>query len=166
MKSFIFSKAALLAAIVAVLVDARAGAAESVTDAADLIRSIHKTDREALLAEEMRLNEKDSAAFWPVYRAYRAEMDKLGDRLVNLVLEYRDIYPNVSDEHARVMLREYADLEKKILDTRGQHLKRATKELSAAKALRWAQLESRMDLLLRLQLASAIPLVPDKRLGY
>jgi hypothetical protein len=38
--------------------------------------------------------------------------------------------------------------------------------LSAAKALRWAQLESRMDLLLRLQLASAIPLVPDKRLGY
>jgi hypothetical protein len=32
--------------------------------------------------------------------------------------------------------------------------------ISTAKALRWVQLENRMDLALRLQLAEAVPLLP------
>ena len=51
-------------------------------------------------------------------------------------------------------------IEEKIVAKRAWYLKRAHKILPAGKVLRWAQLENRMDLGLRLQLASVIPLVP------
>jgi hypothetical protein len=62
------------------------------------------------------------------------------------------------------MLEEYSALEQKLSSKRAWYLKRAGKVLPAAKALRWAQLENRMDLVLRLQLAGRVPLVPaDQR---
>jgi len=144
----------------ALLVQAPIEAAENVADATELVRAMYQTDRQTLLADELRLTERESAAFWPLYRSYRTAMEKLGDSLVKLVLEYADVYPNVPEERAEKMLNHYADLEGKIVDTRRRYIKRAAKELSATKALRWAQLENRMDVLLRLQLASAVPLVP------
>ena len=46
----------------------------------------------------------------------------------------------------------YTAVEERIVDTRSRY-----KEVSATKALRSAQLENRMDLGLRLQLASTVP---------
>jgi hypothetical protein len=58
------------------------------------------------------------------------------------------------------LLKDYTELEEKLASKRAWYLKRAAKSLPAAKVLRWAQLENRMDLGLRLQLAGTIPLVP------
>jgi len=63
-------------------------------------------------------------------------------------------------EEGRYRLKEYVDLEKNLVSKRAWYLKRARKILSPTKILRWAQLENRMDLTLRLQLASVIPLAP------
>ena len=144
----------------ALLVCFRAEAAVSTADAIEVVRSTYKADRQAFLAETMQLTESESAAFWPLYRSYRADMDKIGDGLVKLVLEYADVYPNVPEKRAQAMLKEYLALEQKLVSKRAWYLKRAGKVLPAAKALRWAQLENRMDLALRLQLAGTVPVVP------
>jgi hypothetical protein len=44
-----------------------------------------------------------------------------------------------------------------------KHLKKFTKVLPKSKALRFSQLENRLDLAMRLQLASVIPLVPGNQ---
>ena len=90
-------------------------------------------------------------------------MDKLGDELVKVVLEYADVYPDVPDKRAARLLKQYTALEQKLAETRARYLKRATKKLPAAKVLLWAQLENRLDLALRMQLARQIPLVPTSR---
>jgi hypothetical protein len=152
----------LWVALATLLLPARLDAAESLTDAIESVRSTYQADRRALLAETLQLTESEGAAFWPLYEAYRADMDKLGDGLVKLVLEYADLYPEVPEERARQLLKDYSRLEEKLVRTRSWYVKRASKALSAAKALRWAQLENRMDLILRLQLASQVPLVPGR----
>jgi hypothetical protein len=160
MKSNPVMKTNLLALLTAVVISASAGAAENSTDALELVRAAYQADRQAFLAETLQLTESESAAFWPLYRSYRADMDKIGDGLVKLVLEYADVYPDVPEKRAQAMLKEYSALEQKLASKRAWYLKRAGKLLSAAKALRWAQLENRMDLVLRLQMADAVPLVP------
>ena len=135
----------------------RLAAAENVTDTLELVRSTYATDRQAFLAENMQLTESEGAAFWPLYRQYRAEKERLGDSLVKLVLEYGDAYPNLSDDRARQLLKDYSTLEKKLVTERAWYLNKFAKVLPATKALRFAQLENRMDLVLRLQLASVIP---------
>jgi hypothetical protein len=162
MKTNLRSKAVWGAALAALLTVSRADAAADVTDAIELLRSTYKADRQVLVAQVLELSEKESCTFWPLYRSYRADMDKIGDGLVKLVLEYADSYPNVPEETAKRLLKQYTALEKDLTAKRAWYLKRAGRTLPATKVLRWAQLESRMDLVLRLQLAGSIPVVPAK----
>lgn len=151
--------AALLSTIFSV--SARAQAPENVLDTIELTRAAYNTEREAILTESLQLTEKESESFWPLYRSYRAEAEKIGDELVKLVLEYADLYPEVPEDRAREMFKDMLALEKQMVDKRASFLKRADKKLPAVKVLRLAQLEQRLDLALRVQLAGAIPLVPD-----
>ncbi len=163
MKSNLVFKSFLVALLTTLALGPRAGATPSPTDAIDLVRSIYQGDRQVFLADALQLTEAEGKTFWPLYQSYRADVDKIGDGLVKLVLEYADLYPNVSDADARRLLKEYLALEQKLVKKRSWYLKRAGKTLPAAKALRWAQVENRMDLALRLQLAGTIPLVPTAK---
>ncbi|MFN0066403.1 MAG: hypothetical protein ACKVYV_02095, partial [Limisphaerales bacterium] len=119
-----------------------------------------RADRQAIVTEAMQFTPTEAEAFWPVYHRYRAEMDAVGDGLKHLVLEYAGLYPDVPDDRAKLMLKEMAALEKKHAATRAEYLKKFARILPAAKTLRFAQVENRLDLALRLELAASIPLVP------
>lgn len=133
---------------------------QSDDESIEAARSVLKADRQAVVTESMQLTESEGAAFWPLYHQYRAEMDEVGDGLKGLVFDYAALYPEVPDERARKMLKELTGLEKKQVSTRAAYLKKFAKVLPAAKALRFAQVESRLDIAVRLRLASSIPLVP------
>ena len=154
------SPALFAAALTALLLSVPVRAEQNLTDSIETIRALYQADRQTILAETPQLTDAESPGFWPLYRAYRAEMEKLGDELVKLVLEYADVYPYVPQDRAETMLTEYTVLEVKPAKTRAGYLKQAGKVIPAAKALRWAQIEKRLDIALRLQLASAIPLAP------
>jgi hypothetical protein len=159
--SIAFRTAGLLVALAATaLWPAWLAQADDVTDAIAAARSTYTVDRKVFLAEHLQLTETENTAFWPLYNQFRAEQEKVGDGLVKLVLEYADAYPNVPEERARQLLKDYTALEAKLASTRAHYLKKFAKLLPAAKTLRFAQLENRLDLALRLQLASAIPLAP------
>jgi hypothetical protein len=161
MKFILPSKTILLLALATCLICPRSQAAENVTNILESMRFAHQADRLTLVGKTLQLTASESADFWPLYRSYRADIDKLGDALVKLVLEYADTYPDVPEDRAKQLLKDYTALDEKLVSKRGWYFKRASKILPAAKALRWAQLENRMDLILRLQLASSIPMMPD-----
>jgi hypothetical protein len=129
-------------------------------DIIEAARGVINADRHAVVSDAMQFTEIEANAFWPLYHQYRAEMDTVGDGVKHLVLEYAGLYPDVPDVRAKQMLKDLADLEKKQVATRAKHLKKFAKVLPAAKTLRFAQVESRLDLAVRLEMAAAIPLVP------
>ncbi len=154
----------ILAALVATITFAAANrsTAETVVDAAEVARSTIKADRKVVIAENLNLTEAEGKAFWPLYRDYRVEIEKANDAVVILVLEYADLHPNVSEDRAKEMLKKYSALEKRLVDLRAKHLKKIGKVLPATKTLRFAQLENRLDLTVRLGLAASIPLMPTQ----
>jgi hypothetical protein len=134
--------------------------AQSDDEIIEAARSVIKADRQAVVTESMQLNETEAAAFWPLYHQYRADMDTVGDGIKHLVLEYAGLYPEVPEDRARKMLKELAALEEKQVSKRAWYLKKFARVLPAAKTLRFAQVESRLDLAVRLEMAARIPLVP------
>lgn len=144
----------------ALFLNPRHAIAENVVDQIEVVRGALKADRKVVIAEGMQLSDEESSKFWPIYRDYRTEMDKLGDGRVELVLEYADLYPNVPEDRAKAMLKKYTALEEKAVDVRNKYLKKIGKVLTASKVLRFAQLENRLDLAVRVQMAAAVPLVP------
>jgi hypothetical protein len=134
--------------------------AQTDQDLLEVARSAIKTDRQAVVVATMELTDAESKSFWPLYNEYRFEMDKVNDQYMKLVIEYANLYPTVPDDRATQMLKDYIDFQRKKVDMRTTYLKKFSKVLPAGKALRLAQVETRLDLLIQLQLSARIPLVP------
>ena len=162
LNSFSRAAACLVIAGLLAVVTASSGSAQTALNKIAVARDDLRADRTAVVAEAMVLSEVEAKAFWPLYREYRAAMDTITDGLMKLVLEYSDVYPNVPEDRAESMLKEYTALEKKFVEARAAHLKRFAKIITPVKALRLAQVENRLDLAVRTQLANVIPLVPTQ----
>lgn len=148
----------LLTACLAVL--AVNGNAQTVDEAIEIARSTLQADRKATVTEAMQFTEQEARAFWPLYDQYRAEMQAQGDAVLKLVKDYAQLYPNVPDDRAKVMLKDLAKFEKERVEIRNSHLKKIGKALPPAKTLRFAQVDSRLDLATQIGIAANIPLVP------
>jgi hypothetical protein len=129
-------------------------------DAIESLRSDLKADRKVVIAEGMNLTPEESEAFWPLYRNYRAEVEKRTDKIVELVLEYADLYPNVPEARAAEMLKAYSKAEADLLSIKKKYFKQMGKVLPATKVFRFAQLDNRYDLGTRVALAGSVPLMP------
>src|ERR1051326_5500491 len=106
-------------------------AAQNVRDDIEVVRGALRADRKVVIAEGMQLNDAQSAGFWPVYREYRAAMDKLNDGRIELVLEYADLFPDVPEDRAKNMLKKLSALEERATDIRNKYLKKLGKILPA-----------------------------------
>jgi hypothetical protein len=137
-----------------------------VRDAIETARGDIRADRTAAVAEEMQLTDRESQAFWPIYRKYREETDKVTDRLVGLVLEYAELYPDVPEDRAGDMLKEYFKIEGQLLAVKKKYAKKIGKVLPQSKTLRFAQVENRLDTAIRVALGARIPLVPLRGSSY
>ena len=138
----------------------RPASAQNDDAALDAVRSAVQADRQAVVTESLQLTPAEAGKFWPLYHQYRAEMDTVGDGLLKLVKEYAGHYPSVPVERAKPMLEELLALEKQQVATRAKYLKKFGKVLPADKTLRFAQVENRLDLAVKAQVAAGIPLVP------
>ena len=134
--------------------------AQSDQDLIEVARSVIGTDRKAVVVAAMELTEAEGIGFWPLYREYRTAMDKIADDRVQLLLNYAKLYPSIPDEQAKEMMNTYTSLEQKQVEKRNAYLKKFSKVLPPAKALRFAQVETRLDLLVHLSLAASVPLTP------
>jgi len=134
--------------------------AQSDQDLIEVARSTVSADRKAVVVATMEFTDTESKDFWPLYHEYRATMDKIGDDRLKLALKYAKLYPHVSDEEAKALFETYTRLEQRQVEQRNIYLKKFCKVLPAAKALRFAQVETRLDVLVHLNLAAQIPLTP------
>lgn len=157
-----FMRTASLIAITGVMLATAIGQAPAQTDQdlIDVARSVVKANRQAVVVSTMKLTEAEDKDLWPLYNDYRFDMDKVSDKLMKLVLEYAKFYPEVPEDRAKQWLKDYLDLQQEQVDKRTAYLKKFSKILPAAKALRFAQVETRLDLMAHLQLAAQVPLVP------
>jgi hypothetical protein len=151
----------LLAALVTVA--PRMAMGQSPRDALEALRNDFKADRTAVIAEEMKLTSQESEAFWPLYRSYRTEVDATTDSLVKLILEYADHYPDVPEAKARELLNRYLKFEDELLGIKHKYIKKFEKVLPPTKVFRFAQLDNRLDLGVRVRLAASIPVLTADR---
>ena len=149
-----------LGVMVAVLLASVPAVAQvSDTDFLQQLRADIQTDRQALVAANLGLTDAEGEAFWPIYRQYRAEMGAAGDRMQKLILDYAEVWESPTDDQARAMIDELMAIRKQDLKVRNSYLKKFRKVLPEVKVARFVQLENKIDAIIAIGLADAIPLV-------
>ena len=125
-----------------------------------LLRSDLSGDKKQIIADTMQFTEAESVAFWPVYRNYAHDQQVIGDDLVQLIKDFAKNYDSMDDSNAKDMVQRLINIEDRNLNLREDYWPKFEKALGAQRAARFYQVDNRLGLMVKLQLASAIPLVP------
>jgi len=116
------------------------------------------TDKKALFAQNLGLTEEESAKFWPLYDEYEAKVKPLQDRLLANINAFATKYDTLTDEEAAAILKEKMAIEKEREALKQKYTTKIAKALPEKKALRYAQLETRIQLMVGRDIYSMIPL--------
>jgi hypothetical protein len=107
------------------------------------------------------LTEAEAKNFWPVYEEYQKDLQKIDQRLLNLLQSYAADYRNKSltDEKAKQLLDEWIAIDNDDAKRRASYVSKVMKALPPKKAARYLQIENEYRILLRYDLAVTVPLV-------
>src|SRR5262245_48074682 len=136
----------------------RASDEEDLTSDIALTRASIQLRRQAIVTSVMDLTPAESQAFWPLYREYRVEMAKVGDRTSKLLVDYAGQYDTLTDDQAKKIMKEWLSIENAKTSVKSKYVSRFQKILPARKVMRFFQADNKLDAVVNAQLASVVPL--------
>jgi hypothetical protein len=128
-----------------------------VADEQIIIKQI-QTDRRAVYADNLKLTDSESRAFWPIYDEYEASMKKITDQRLAMLDNYAAKYDTLTDADAAQMIASRMKLDKETLALKQKYARKIQKALPGVKALRYMQLQDRVDNVIAGEAYSIIPL--------
>jgi hypothetical protein len=132
-----------------------------VSDEIEMVRSLVRIERKALVEQEMQLAPAESQRFWSVYNDYEAERTKINDRTVKVITDYAAAYPDIGDARAEALLDEAFAVDSDLLSLKQKYARRFTKVMAPARVARFFQIERKLDAVQNLEIAEQIPLIPQ-----
>jgi hypothetical protein len=126
-----------------------------------LLRTDLSAKQEQIVREAMQLNDQQSAAFWPIYRAYQAEQSKLITDKLAIVVDYANNFSTMTDEKADQLAQRVMQLDEKRMALREKYYATMKKALSSIVAARFFQVEHQLQLIVDLQIAANLPIIEE-----
>jgi hypothetical protein len=125
----------------------------------ELLRKDLGKEKVSILTEMMEFSPEEAAKFWPLYNAYDKELTKLADERIAFIRMYSDNYTSLSDEMTNTIANGAMDLEIRRVNLRRQYYQEMSKALSVRLAARFLQIETQIEKIVDLQIASSLPVV-------
>ena len=115
--------------------------------------------KKALVASSLALTDAEAKKFWPVYDAYQRKLEANNRRYSRAVEDVVMTDRPISDAYAKSLAKELTDVEDAEARARRSLYSGAVKALPGRKAVRYLQLESKLQSGYRYEVATALPLV-------
>ena len=125
----------------------------------ELLRSDIRTKKMALISERMEFSGKEADAFWPIYRKYDVELAAINDKKVALLMDYMHSHKTLDDAKAKELAQGVFGVDQMTLDLRKKYFDQLSGVVSPKTAVRFLQIERRLQQLVDVQLASRNPAI-------
>lgn len=125
----------------------------------DLLRKDIRSQKKQMIAANMKLTDKESEQFWPVYDQYTAELIKINDKKYAAIKQFAQNYDTLTDAQAQDLMKQSLEVDESVAQLRVKYIPIFEKVLSGKKTALFFQLDRRLVMLIDLQLASVTPLV-------
>jgi len=157
LSGFLFAGEALFAQNGAPLT-AQTVAPASLDEEIALMRSDLRANRKKIIAANMKLTPDEAQWFWPTYEEYVGELVNINSAKYALIKEYLQ-NENMTEEQADSLAKRWVDVDASVVQLRLKYIPIFRKVLSAKATAMFFQLDRRVQMMIDLQLASAIPLI-------
>jgi hypothetical protein len=125
----------------------------------ELLRADVNSKKTAILTQTMAFNDEQAAKFWPIYREYDLELQKLNDQKLAGIQDYAKNFDSMTDEKADELAKLALQLEDKRNDLKKKYYEKMREQLGGILAARFLQVENQMLMVIDLQIAASLPIV-------
>lgn len=124
------------------------------------LESEMRTDKRALIEEQLSLTPEEATKFWPVYDAHQTALTAFNKRRLDNIIEYARHYnaDSLDDASATKLAEEALALEKDEAVQMERTFHKLRKAIPAVKAARYLQVESKLRAIVRFEQAAQVPL--------
>jgi Spy/CpxP family protein refolding chaperone len=129
----------------------------AIDSAIAVVRANMQADKTTLITAGMNFNDKEGAAFWPIYQQYEYERSRVDDRRAAVIKQYTQKYPNLTDAEAKAMAEQMLDCESRLAELKKKYYKKFNKVLPALTVTKFFQLDRRIDLLIDMNVEVSLP---------
>jgi hypothetical protein len=123
-----------------------------------MLRSDLRSNRKQIIAANMKLTDVEAEKFWPTYDKYVDELVQINNTKYAIIKEYLQ-NTNMTEEQADGLSRRWLEVDESVVQLRLKYIPIFRKTLSAKGTALFFQLDRRVQIMIDLQLASALPII-------
>src|SRR5512139_3344146 len=144
-----------------VFAQAPSQAPSSATTNMEILAQKLKADKKLLVAQTVGLTDAEGKAFWPIYDAYQADLQKINQRLKTGIESYAKDYNagTMTDAKAAALTTEMISIEEALVSLKRTYVAKLNGVIPATKIARYLQVENKVRALVNFDLAAEIPFV-------
>jgi hypothetical protein len=158
-----FGRNVLLCFLV-VFMTLRSSHAQSSQSDVDIIQAKFGLDKKVAVANFMKLGD-DADAFWKLYNEYELERQKIGKERIDVIIDYAENYPNISEDKILELYKRSTDIKRSFDKLQRTYFERMKKEIGVSKAAQFWQLENYFSAMIQANIYSQIPFIGENLEG-
>lgn len=112
-----------------------------------------------VISEVLQLDETEAGKFWPVFKEYDAELDRLDTSRYQVIQDYVKNYIQMTNEKANELITKSFELEGKRNELKKKYYEKMKAATSAITAARFFQIENQIETVEKLQVQSMLPVI-------
>ncbi len=161
MKPIGLSCAVMVAVVLSLAGPVVAQESKPATTNMDILAQKLKADKKLLVAQTVGLTDEEGKAFWPIYDAYQADLQKINQRLQAGIESYaKDYNANaMTDAKAAELTREAIAIEESLVSLKKSYVAKLAGVIPPTKIARYVQVENKVRAQINYELAAGIPFV-------
>ncbi len=125
----------------------------------ELLRSDIKLQKKFLVSQTMNFSEEDGSVFWPIYKEYEIELDKLGDKRLANIKDFAENYKKMTDQKADEIIEQAFNYQQERLNLKRKIYNQIKEKLNPSTAAKFIQLEHHIQLIVDLKINAELPLI-------
>jgi hypothetical protein len=124
-----------------------------------LLRTNLRSERKQVIAANMQLTDAEAVKFWPIYDQYISELVANNNKKYDLIKQYVQQQGNLTDVQADAAVKQWIAVDESVAQLRLKYVPQFRAILPAKKTALFYQVDRRIQLMIDLQLASALPVI-------
>ena len=117
-----------------------------------------ETDRQAIVAMNLPLNDEEAKEFWPLYQEYRSKIKEMDDVRRELLKEFAGNFENLAAEDAQKITKRALALDVDRQRAKRRYLNKFDGIITGARLFRFYQIETKLEAITRFGWTRQIPL--------
>ena len=126
-----------------------------------MIKDFLKTEKKDLVKEYMKLDEAQSAKFWPMYDQFQEKRRGLAQERLQIIKDYGASFASMTDDQASSIVKRIFKNDKAYSKLQQSYFKKFSKSVSPIKAAQFLQLEEYFRTMIRAEIQDAIPFIGE-----